>query len=59
MATGKALVCHPKGDQNSLVLEDVPIPKPEAKQVLVKVQAVAQNPTGMFPNGLNKIQDGR
>jgi NADPH:quinone reductase-like Zn-dependent oxidoreductase len=43
--TGKALVTRVDGDKSIMDLKDVPIPKIEPHQVLVRVSSVAQNPT--------------
>jgi NADPH:quinone reductase-like Zn-dependent oxidoreductase len=43
--TGKALVTRVDGDKSVMDLKDVPIPKIEPHQVLVRVSSVAQNPT--------------
>lgn len=45
MATCKALVTRVSDGKARLELEDVSIPKPADNQALVKIEAVAQNPT--------------
>jgi NADPH2:quinone reductase len=44
----KAIRVHKFGDPKVMVLEDVPDPKPEAGQVLVRVKAVGVNPVDTY-----------
>jgi len=44
----KAIRAHRFGDPKVMVLEDVPDPKPEAGQVLVRVKAVGVNPVDTY-----------
>lgn len=43
--TAKALVIRVDGDKSSMDIKEIPIPKIESHQVLVRVGSVAQNPT--------------
>ena len=45
MSSSQALLCRPSSGKNHLSLEDVPLPSLETGQVLVRISAIAQNPT--------------
>jgi len=53
-----ALVCRPKGDKNHFSLEDIPEPKLEKHQVLVKSRAIAQNPVDVQSFDPNAFGEG-
>ena len=43
--TAKALVTHVDGDKSTIGIKNIPVPKIEPHQLLVRVGSVAQNPT--------------
>jgi NADPH:quinone reductase-like Zn-dependent oxidoreductase len=48
MATMRAAVMHEKGGPDVLKIEDVPIPKPKAGEVLIRVKAFGLNRSELF-----------
>ncbi|KAK5559138.1 hypothetical protein LTR46_003327 [Exophiala xenobiotica] len=56
--SAKALVCHPSGGKNRLAREDVEIPALKPRDILVRVLAVAQNPTDIKSFDQNRFGDG-
>lgn len=54
----RALVCHPRGSDNHFSIDKVILPALKSDEVLVRIIAVAQNPTDVKSFDQNRYGDG-